>query len=125
MTKVWAHLHLPKWKAFTEGRGDSGVISLKFPGQRVSYTNMISLQDVTFFVSERGRERTLRTGHRNVHAWVIGEPFYIAPQTMKHWKKAVYDPWKGPFFVDKETLEPVHSAKYAYLIEKHVYYREY
>jgi hypothetical protein len=123
--KVWAHLHLPRLKAFESGQGTSEVISVKTPGHRISYVSSFSMKDCTFFVSAKGRERTLRSGQRNVHAWVIGEPKYIAPATMKSWKKAIYDPWKGPDFVDSVTLQPVYSAAWVYMIGKVVYYREY
>ena len=123
MTKVWAHLHLPKWNAYLNGSGDFDVISLKSPGQKVRYVSEISMKNCTFFVSAAGRERTLRTGQGNVHAWVIGEETN-REWDYRGWRKAVYDPWRGGTFVDSNTLQPVEFMIAVHMIGKDVYYAE-
>jgi len=121
--QVWTHLHLPRWKAYLSGSGDPDVISVKAPGQKIRYVSEIILHDATFFVSAAGRERTLRTGHRNVHAWVIGRDMTLSREIdYRNWPKAVYDPWKGSTFVDSETLEPVEFKSVVHMIGKEVYY---
>lgn len=123
MDKVWVHLHLPKWNAYLGGSGDSCVISVKSPGQKIRYVSEITLRDATFFVSAAGRERTLRTGHRNVHAWVIGrEATLDREMDYRNWHRAVYDPWKGATFVDSENFEPVEFKSAVHMIGKDVYY---
>jgi len=123
--ETWAHLHLPRLQA-----GETAdVISVKIPGQRIEYTSAVTLSGVTFRVSEAGRQRCIREGVRNVHAWVVGtEGVRIsgqAPQPRPEgFRQALYDPWKGSTFVDAETLEPVLSARYAVMSGKNVYYRQ-
>lgn len=114
--RTWAHLHLPRLRA-----GDPECISVKVPGRKITYTSGILLRNVVFHVSETGRQRTLRDGVRNVHAWVVGDAtsFSVAPSTDK---RAIYDPWKSPYFCDADTLEPIHTASYAWLVGKTVYY---
>ena len=120
---TWAHLHLPRLQA-----GEVNVISVKVPGQRIEYASWVSLRDARFVVSEAGRQRCIRQGVRNVHAWVVGEevlrvedyPWRNDPPAV--YRRAVYDPWKGGSFVDSETLEPVDLAACAILSGKNVYY---
>lgn len=133
--QTWAHLHLPRYEAWEDSRGDSNVISMKVPGKKPFYTSSAVLFDVTFKVHGSGRQRALREGVRNVHAWVVGTDHGIrllpeqeamaTPEYMHGfgWRKAVYSPFKGSSFVDTETLEPVHTAKTAVMVGKDVYYR--
>lgn len=41
-------------------------------GLVVAYATQLCLADVTFVVNEAGRQRVLRTGRKNVHAFAIG-----------------------------------------------------
>lgn len=120
---TWAHLHLTRLRA-----EDPNPISVKIPGQRIAYASWVSLRDVEFKVSEAGRQRCVREGVRNVHAWVVGtevlrvENYPVRDTPPATWSRAVYDPWKGGTFVDSETLEPVLRADLVILSGKHVYY---
>lgn len=121
---AWAHLHLPRLRA-----GETpDVISLKTPGEKIDYVSWVELSNPTFRVSEKGRQRALRDNVRNVHAWVVGEQMGSGTGSPLHeptdMRRAIYDPWKGPSFVDSETLEPIHSAKRALLNGKFVYYED-
>lgn len=123
---AWAHLHLPRLKS---GETEN-VISLKTPGEKIEYVGWVDLSNPTFRVSEKGRQRALRDNVRNVHAWVVGHWTAKGYDTdASDWydtsgmRRAIYDPWKGPTFVDSETLEPVLSAKRALLSGKFVYYQ--
>lgn len=124
MTVCWAHLHLPRLRS---GRTPD-VISVKVPGQRIGYASWVSLVDAEFKVSEAGRQRCIRQGVRNVHAWVVGvevsrlEGFEPHDSPPPSYRKAVYDPWKGSSFVDAETLEPVFRADFVIMSGKNVYY---
>lgn len=118
---TWAHLHLPRLQSGTT----EDVISVKVPGQKIGYVSRVHLTDVTFKVSEPGRQRCIKQGVRNVHAWVIGEDSGSVPlERPEGWRKALYDPWKGGAFVDSETFAPVHTAGQAILSGKNVYYKE-
>lgn len=115
---AWAHLHLPRFRA-----GDPSPISVKIPGERISYVPSIELFDVRFIVSQPGRRRCLREGVRNVHAWVVGAVVGCPSATVgAGMRKAVYDPWKGDQFVDAETLEQVFTARRVVMIGKDVWY---
>lgn len=122
MTTLWVHTHLPRLRS-----GEVDCLSVKVPGRRIAYASWISLSDAEFRVSERGRLRCLREGVRNVHAWVVGTEIvrcsdYVSTSTYPLWRKAVYDPFKGPLFVDSVTLEPVRSAQLVILSGKNVHY---
>lgn len=124
--RAWAHLHLPRLRS---GETED-VISLKVPGWAIDYVSVVELSDAEFKVHESGRQRCIREGVRNVHAWVIGgieRQEYGKPRTFQlaphRWEVAVYDPFKGGTFVNLKTLEPVHRADFAILIGKNVFYR--
>ncbi len=126
---TWVHLHLPRLRS-----GARDMISVKTPGEHIGYYNVVSMRSCTFKVHESGRQRCIREGVRNVHAWVVGEvtargsadldslPFIES--TVKNMRRAVYDPFKGGSFVDSETLEPVHEADHVICIGKTVFYRQ-
>jgi len=122
---TWLHTHLPRLKA-----GDPNVISVKVPGQRVEYAAWVSLENVEFKVHEKGRQRCLEYGVRNVHAWLVGDQITrcTAPlpdefvQTPPGYRRAVYDPWRGSAFMDLETGTAVYEADLAIMIGKDVWY---
>lgn len=123
---TWAHLHLPRLQS-----GETpDVISVKIPGQHIEYTSWVSLRNVTFRVSEPGRQRCITEGVRNVHAWVVGDEVLRVGANWRYnqapcpvgYRQAVYDPWKGGTFVDSETLEPVLTAEMAILAGSKVWY---
>lgn len=132
MTEAWLHTHLPRLAS-----GDPDPISVKIPGQRIAYASWVSLRNARFVVHEKGRQRCLEYGVRNVHAWVVGgevlrltsaewagggSPDAARKLTAVGWRRAVYDPWKGSSFVDAETLEPVHRAEWVIMSGKDVFY---
>lgn len=128
---AWVHLHLPRLSS-----GDLEMISVKHPGERVRYRNLVGLESARFVVNERGRLRAVRENVRNVHAWVVGTltfdhtlPSLRRVEEMQHiigeaeMRRAIYDPWKGDSFVDSETLEPIERADAVLCVGKLVYYR--
>lgn len=120
--KVKAHLHLPRLRS-----GVDEVISvIPFASTGAEYFGTVALTNVKFRVSAAGRERTLKQGVRNVHAWVIGdvlntEPYQAHPRK-GGWRKAYYSPTKCATFIDKDTGEALHSAKAALMVGATVYY---
>ena len=123
--KVRAHLHLPRLKS-----GVDEVISVapfaRVRGGRTEYFGTVTMTNVKFKVSEPGRLRTLRTGQKNVHAWVVGDLLHKTPSqhppTLSAWRIARYNPKFGPDFVDSATGQPLHSAKAVYMTGSKVYY---
>ena len=133
--EAWLHLHLPKltkYRAVLNGNEslgelDSNVISLKIPGEKIRYVSRAIVRNARFHVSEKGRQRCLDSGQRNVHAWVIGEllpmPSVLYPSRYldRDSRKVVYDPWKGASFVDARTLEPVYEAQQVLMLRDQVW----
>lgn len=120
---TWAHLHLPRAK-----RGDAECISVKTENRPVEYTEVLQMFDVVFNVREAGRQKTIREGVKNVHAWVTGEITTFdqgemaSLQRVYGWRQAIYNPRKHETFVDSETGQPVHRATYVIMVQSKVYY---
>lgn len=125
---TWLHTHLPRLSS-----GDTpDVISVKVPGKHIEYASWVSLANARFVVHERGRQRTLEYGARNVHAWVVGDEIlrvgsdwsYAQAECPVGYRRAVYDPWQGSAFVDLKTKTAVFEADYVIMAGKNVYYCE-
>lgn len=116
---TWAHLHLPRFKA---GRAD--CVSVKHGNDPTVYTSMLELVDVVFCVREGGRQATLNSGVKNVHAWVTGQAVPTADVLVPfaQWREAKYNPRKAAHFYDAETLEPLTTASAACIAGNKVYY---
>lgn len=128
MKTAWLHTHLPRLQS-----GETpDVISVKVPGQRIAYASWVSLRGAEFKVSEHGRQRCIREGVRNVHAWVVGDEIlrvganwsYAQAPCPTGYRQAVYDPFRGPAFVNSETLEPVLRADLVIVAGKRVFYAD-
>lgn len=121
MSKIWVHTHLPRLQG-----GEINMLSVKRAGEKIDYASWVSLKNVEFKVHERGRQRCIESGQRNVHAWVVGDEilseYNYQGQPPKGWHRAIYDPWKGPCFVDADTLKPVRRAAMVIMNGKDVYY---
>ena len=77
-------------------------------GWRVTdYADRLNLTDVEFRVSEAGRQRVLKEGRKNVHAFVIGT---LTDEELDTPVDVSYNPYKAGFFYRKDNGEAVHSA---------------
>jgi hypothetical protein len=77
----------------------------------VGHCSNLSLVDVVFKVSQAGRDRVLREGQKNVHAFVVGVLESFDKEVSIETSKAIsYNPYFANSFFVKETLEPVHKA---------------
>jgi len=102
------------------------MLSVKVPGSPIHYLAGCVLLDATFKVHEHGRQRCIREGVRNVHAWVVGRlirPSVSAYDITRDMSRAVYDPFKGGTFVDAFTLQPLTSSPFVVMLGKDVYYQ--
>lgn len=90
-------------------------------GRVVDWRTEVYLEDVTFKVSEAGRQRVLREKKKNVHGGVQGT-LIESPTDRKLENKATYNPYKYSSFVDRETETPIYSANYAKLSAQGVEY---
>jgi hypothetical protein len=102
------------------------VLEGEHKGRVVAYAQSFLVKDVQFVVRERGRQKVIDTGHKNVHAGIVGEvieayrPQSRLPNTIKDGPTYIdinrpsrvvkYNPYKAATFYDTKTNEPVHSA---------------
>lgn len=81
-------------------RRDGVWYSVRQNGKVVGHTQLLRLRDCYFVVNEAGRQRVLRTGRKNVHAFVLG---YVAGKRARrydlgHPHHGRYNPYTGPRF---------------------------
>jgi hypothetical protein len=75
----------------------------------IAYINRLFLRDVIFKVSEKGRQRVIRTKHKNVHAYIEGyitdvsESYIGGPDETLDYAVAYYNPYTTESFVDYST----------------------
>ena len=92
------------------------------PKGRVFYnTGPFLLVNPVFRVSEKGRQRVLRTGKKTVHATIRGLPRVQPGLTLPPLARRVrYNPFKNEQFVLQDGT-PVHEACAAYFVNNGVW----
>lgn len=92
-------------------------------GRVIAHQNALTLRDVTFKVSEAGRQRVLREQRKNVHAGVVGYwDGSVDPVIQEVNDIAVtYNPYKFNTFVLKDQEVPIHWATNAYLVDRKIF----
>ena len=90
-------------------------------GRVILHTDKVHIRDPKFVVRKSGRERVLREGKKNVHAFVRGDitvfhdlrpdghPSYLDSTLV------MYNPYKFDTFVDVYDKTPIRTAKRAFL----------
>tara|TARA_B100000123_G_scaffold84472_1_gene60935 strand:- start:2733 stop:3125 length:393 start_codon:yes stop_codon:yes gene_type:complete len=84
-------------------------------GRVIDRANDVFLINPSFIVRQGGRERVIKEGKKNVHAFVVGyrpsrftaeewDVYYIQGKT---WRDVTYNPYKNTTFVYKDTGETV------------------
>lgn len=100
--------------------------SIKQGGRVVAYADTILLNNPNFLVSESGRQRVLREGRKNVHAYIEGlitfTPFkgYMS----LNWRPLTYNPYEHTAFVDGPTQTKVITAQQVLMTPNGVLYYE-
>lgn len=108
MVKVYFNL---RTKLFSIKDAESGLV--------LAHGNDIVLNDVRFDVNEKGRQRVLSSGVKNVHAYVVGKISLKDCDGVENPIEAYYNPFKTSKFVSGDkTLE---SCKKALMSNKKVY----
>jgi hypothetical protein len=64
------------------------------------HVDAIHLKNVTFKVSEAGRQRVLQQKRKNVHAFIIGEPTNELDPTQHQYQIVGYNPYLKERFFD-------------------------
>lgn len=88
-------------------------------GLVVAHREYVALTDVTFKVSEAGRQRVLRERKKNVHAGAVGN-WNDDVAVLQDDIAVTYNPYRFNSFVNKETEAPIHTAKRAVLCNKRI-----
>ncbi len=88
----------------------TGTYSLREGGKVVAHPTHVLLRDVEFRVANSERQRAIRTGQRNVHAYIVGELERAASRPRGSWLGFRYNPFLFKTFVLRDNLAPVHRA---------------
>ena len=86
----------------------------------VEHVKEIYLHNVTFKVSEAGRQRVLREKRKNVHAFMLGERWPFIPKAFVYRDEVSYNPYVGPNFMVKTERKPLDYAKYVTIVDNKV-----
>ncbi len=88
-------------------------------GLVIAHREYVMLENVTFKVSEAGRQRVLRERKKNVHAGAVGQ-WRDDVAVLQGDVAVTYNPYRFSSFVNKETEEPVYTARRAVLQNKRI-----
>lgn len=86
-------------------------------GRVMCHTDEVHIDNPTFVVRKAGRERVLREGRKNVHAFVRGD-ITVFNDFNPHCVDCTvvsYNPYKHDTFIDVIDTRPVRTAKRAVL----------
>lgn len=83
--------------------------SIRVGGRVRQHAKEVGLEDAKFLVQPAGQKRVLKTGRKNVHAFVVGlvdesgseQPYRI------HDGEAFYNPREVACFVDRDSKKPL------------------
>ena len=97
-------------------------------GKLIAYRphrNYLEMQDVAWVVQQGGRERVLREGKKNVHAFARGVLKDFCDEELRFYvddepKHVTYNPFKHNHFTDRKTGEPVRTSDLAVMGSKTV-----
>ena len=78
----------------------------------------IVLSNCKMIVSEKGRNRCLSQGTKNVHAFIKGEVIKELPVNFKLTGQIKYNPFTCGYFYNYKTHAKVETAKYCVFSEK-------
>jgi hypothetical protein len=111
--RVYRNLHRACWSVQTKVKVNRSHI-WKVAG----WADAVAMENAVFVVYEKGRQRVLATGQKNVHSFVLGrlvtvDPFDPAPEAST---EVTYNPRKQPHFYDLEQPSyPLVSARRLWL----------
>jgi len=82
--------------------------SVRYRGKVIGHHTAILAKNVTFSVSQKGRERVLREKSKNVHAFVVADEIFTGFDSFCSYEEQVdpievkYNPYKYSTFVDSD-----------------------
>jgi hypothetical protein len=83
-----------------------------------SHQESINLMDVSFKVSEAGRQRVIAKKRKNVHAFIVGTLVHDLPPTEN---PVTYNPYRAGHFYTFHDGAPVHQAQRCVVEGKRVF----
>jgi hypothetical protein len=108
---VWGMTHVQVYKNLN--RGDW---SIRAKGKVIGHASECVLANVTFHVSENGRQRVIRNRCREVHAWAIGE-LIDGTAPIGERIAVTYRPFEGGSFVRRDNGAPIAGAAFVHFTE--------
>jgi hypothetical protein len=87
----------------------------------VAHAPYVYLNGVTTQINEKGRQRVIAEGKKNVHAYIIGQFTHQSFNT-EGFSQMVYNPFLYTSFIDGDTKGKVSKADKALCIDKKAYY---
>ena len=101
------------------------IFSVRHRGRVIAWGNRVTIENPEYVVREKGRQKVLEEGRKNVHAFVRGTlsdinnfKFGKLQQSLSEPREVTYNPYKYDSFVDGSTYQPVKKSKWARLIKK-------
>jgi hypothetical protein len=87
----------------------------------IGHTDNVALEYPKFQVSEAGRQRVIREGRKNVHAFAIGRLAFAERIDRADLKQIYYCPYTQPYFTWLGSNEPVTDAELLVVIDNRVF----
>jgi len=91
--------------------------SVQHKGIIIAHRDIVCIKNATFTVREAGRQKVLREGRKNVHAYVVGE-WVDACEVVG--EAVTYNPYKYSTFVRKLNEIPIYNALLVRLENRHI-----
>lgn len=92
-------------------------------GRVVAHMDQVVVSGCTFRVGKAGRQRVLKEGRKNVHAFVHGTLMLDSPNKLEgswkeggRWVRVTYDPYASDTFVTLPRRKPVETASAVVLL---------
>jgi len=90
-----------------------GLWSIRHSGRVIAHSPKVVLMACTMRVREGGRQRAIRDGQRNVHAWIEGMSCSL--EVSDSLTEIGYNPFRGPTFTSRPGFLPVYEARFVVL----------
>ncbi|MXQ10444.1 hypothetical protein [Microvirga makkahensis] len=87
--------------------------SVRSGGRVIGHRHEVMLRTCTMRVREGGRQRALREGQRNVHAWIEGDLCEDVADTVR--TEIGYNPFRDSTFTLRPGFDPVFTARFVIL----------
>ncbi len=87
----------------------------------VGHSQDLVMRNVNFQVSLASRDRVIRSGHKNVHAWAVGTLIGAEISNLPPLFEIYYSPFEQSWFTLRESGERLDRADYLVVVDRRVY----